>query len=159
MKQDDNVPTFGRNEMPAELAAQLLERYTADEVAPGDELTPERLEVLAVLAEECGETVQRVTKILRFGLRVNPWTKRHNRTALEMELGDIVAATAILESQGVVSLCRIIAFADAKLAAFRAKDGRLQHASADGVDALDMITEAVGPWCTQTAGSSTSWSN
>lgn len=55
-------------------------------------LTPNEAERLAILAEECGEAIQIIGKILRHGYE--SWhpkdsAKRSNRSLLERELGDI----------------------------------------------------------------------
>lgn len=62
-------------------------------------LTPAELERLACLAEECGEVVQIVGKILRHGYESsNPFDIdcRTNRSLLEKEVGDIQVALARL---------------------------------------------------------------
>lgn len=122
----DLCPTVpDRNHLPPELAAQILERDAQIREQP---LTEAIREILTLLVEECCEVGQRVTKILRFGLTVNPWTGKHNRDTLEAELGDHLAAVAILRHFGVVSDARILAYARAKLEALRVPDGRLRHA-------------------------------
>lgn len=60
-------------------------------------LKPAEAELLAVLAEECGELVQAIGKILRHGLySVHPDTRVLNRTSLEREMGDVRAAMIML---------------------------------------------------------------
>ena len=62
-----------------------------------NELTAAEAELLACLAEECGEVVQAVGKILRHG-----YESRHpdggptNRESLERECGDILATLDLL---------------------------------------------------------------
>ena len=63
------------------------------------ELTAATRELLTILAEENAEVVQRCTKILRFDLRVNPWTGVHNRESLERELGDVLAIMGLLAAE------------------------------------------------------------
>lgn len=61
-------------------------------------LSPAQTERLAILAEECGEVIQLVGKILRFGLDshhpADPETK--NRDLLVSELTDVEAAIQLL---------------------------------------------------------------
>jgi NTP pyrophosphatase (non-canonical NTP hydrolase) len=67
-------------------------------------LWPSEAERLAKLAEECGEVVQVIGKILLHG-----WDSRHpdggptNRELLQMELGDIEAVSVLMETAGDVS--------------------------------------------------------
>jgi hypothetical protein len=69
------------------------------------ELRPEQLEALALLAEECGEVVHIIGKIMRHGLHSYDPTKLEsrpsNRELLVHEVGDLRAATAIAESVGL----------------------------------------------------------
>lgn len=63
------------------------------------ELTAAQTERLAILAEECAETIQMVNKILRFGWEsVHPFSKdqRTNRERLSDELRDVLTATLLL---------------------------------------------------------------
>lgn len=70
---------------------------------PHNELTPAQAERLAILAEECGEVIQIIGKILRHG-----YDSSHpinlggptNRQALEKELGDVRWAAKFMCSQG-----------------------------------------------------------
>lgn len=114
-----------KNHLPPELAAQILERDAQIRENP---LTEAQRELLAILAEECGEVIQRATKILRFGYTVNPWSGHHNRETLEAELGDLFAVVRILHARGEVDWVKVVGHAEAKLAAFKRKDGRLRHA-------------------------------
>lgn len=126
----------GEHHLPAELAAQLLER----EAALGEpELHPVVRELLEILAEECAETIQRVTKILRFGFtkilrfgfRVNPWTGEHNRGTLELEFGDVTAIGKLLIDAGAMRGDVVIKNMRAKLRALGRRDGRLRSAVVD----------------------------
>lgn len=54
-------------------------------------LAPDQSERLALLAEECGEAVQAIGKVLRHGFA--SW---NNRGDLEKEIGDIFAAALLL---------------------------------------------------------------
>ncbi len=56
---------------------------------------PLSIETLALMAEECGEVVQRIGKILRWGWEADfeGTTQQHK---LETELGDILAGIALL---------------------------------------------------------------
>lgn len=63
-----------------------------------NKLSPAEAERLALLAEECGEVIQVVGKILRHGYESyhpdNPSIS--NRQLLEKEIGDVRAAVSIL---------------------------------------------------------------
>lgn len=64
-------------------------------------LTEAEAERLALLAEECGEVVMAIGKILRHGYEsVNPLSRatqpRTNREALTLEAGDLLAAIDLL---------------------------------------------------------------
>lgn len=60
-------------------------------------LTEAEAEVLALLAEECSEVVQAVTKILRHGLlSEHPATGERNIEALSRETGQVLAVIDIL---------------------------------------------------------------
>ena len=64
-----------------------------------NKLTHAEIERLALLAEECGEVIQAVSKILRHGYEsYNPLdtNKETNRTLLEKELGDLQEAKRIM---------------------------------------------------------------
>jgi NTP pyrophosphatase (non-canonical NTP hydrolase) len=66
-------------------------------------LTPAELERLAILAEEAGEIVQAVNKIIRHGYEsYNPNIPGAptNREDLEREIGDFTAALQSLVNQG-----------------------------------------------------------
>lgn len=80
------------------------DRDTRSEYAPygttvPPNLSPAQFERLSLLSEELGEAVQAVGKILRHGLNStnpdgNPYVT--NAMALELELGDILAAVELL---------------------------------------------------------------
>lgn len=58
-----------------------------------NQLTPAEAERLAVLAEECGEVIQAVGKILRHGYESShPDGGPTNRRTLEREIGDVLYA-------------------------------------------------------------------
>lgn len=75
------------------------------------------LELLALLGEECGEVMQRIGKIIRWG-----WDATFEGTTqqakLESELGDILAALLIGEYNGKLVLAKVISAANAKLTKF-----------------------------------------
>ena len=76
------------------------------------------VERLALLAEELGEAVQVIGKILRHGLdNYNPYdnTKTTNQELLQKELGDVYAAIVLLEKYGVVDRSRIKEYSKDKL--------------------------------------------
>lgn len=76
-----------------------------------NKLTPAETERLALLAEECGEVVQIIGKTLRHGYEsTNPVTGDGvtNRTKLELELGDIMAALRLMDMREDVELDRVL---------------------------------------------------
>lgn len=84
---------------------------------PFNRLSPADAELFAPLAEECGEVVQVVGKILRHGVESHhprDRKKRTNRTLLEKELGDVRAAMILLCEAGVVNKQRVHGYADLK---------------------------------------------
>jgi len=82
-------------------AADGLSDLTAVVSQHFNQLTPAEAERLALLAEECGEVIQAIGKILRHG-----YESRHpdggptNREMLERELGDVYAAMDMLSDAG-----------------------------------------------------------
>lgn len=55
-----------------------------------NKLTPAELERLALLAEECGEVIQAINKIIRHGYEsFHPDHDENNRYDLEKECGDV----------------------------------------------------------------------
>ena len=64
-------------------------------------LTLAQIERLAMLAEECGEVVQAVGKILRHGYHSgSPFGGPSNRVHLERELGDVRSLIAMMFAAG-----------------------------------------------------------
>lgn len=87
-------------------------------------LTPAAAEALALLAEECGETLQVIGKTLRHGLySTHPDGGPDNRGLLEQEVGDVKAAVEILVRLGILRADNIDAARLAKLA----RVGRYLH--------------------------------
>lgn len=66
-----------------------------------NEIDPKDREALLILAEECAEVVQAVSKIMRFGIN-NTWNGKTARQDLEMELGDVRAMIDILLEREVI---------------------------------------------------------
>lgn len=92
-------------------------------------LDPEAAELLAVLAEECGEVVQRIGKVLRHGLESrNPYTGTCNRESLTDELTDVFTVTRLLHGLGVVHMGQIELGMPAKLERL-ARPGMLHHST------------------------------
>ena len=64
--------------------------------------------LLTILAEECNEVAQRVSKALRFGIsEVHPDTainpdQLNNAKRIAQEMGDLIGAWEMLEHEGVV---------------------------------------------------------
>jgi hypothetical protein len=70
-----------------------------------NELTPAEIERLALLAEECAETIQIIGKIIRHGYQSTHPKDRdgpNNRAMLQFELGDIDAAISLMTEAGDV---------------------------------------------------------
>ena len=87
-----------------------------------NELTLKQVEYLAVLAEECGETVQAIGKILRHGLlSFSPYDSEcvTNKGHLEKEIGNLVASIGYLVPACGLSLPAIDASARSKLIELR----------------------------------------
>jgi NTP pyrophosphatase (non-canonical NTP hydrolase) len=83
-----------------------------------NKLTPWEAERLACLAEECGEIIQVIGKVLRHGY--DDWspfddTKTTNRQNLERELGDLSAVCQQMEKGGDISSLPITQAHKAKL--------------------------------------------
>ncbi len=83
----------------AELALKKLAEAEERELAaiglPG--LTAAEMERLAMLAEECGEVVQAVGKVLRHGYQsASPFGGPVNRVALEREIGNVRAVVGLM---------------------------------------------------------------
>ncbi len=85
-------------------------------------------EVLTLLIEECAEVIQRCTKNKRIGIRSNPWTGKHNRDQLELELGDVSAAVRILHCMEALDMDQVEVYREQKVQALRQPDGRLRVA-------------------------------
>ena len=84
-----------------------------------NQLTPAQAELLALLAEECGECIQAIGKILRHGYAsANPLlaSPTNNADALAKEMGDVRAAMILLCDAGPVSKEQVHFNADLKLA-------------------------------------------
>ena len=82
-----------------------------------NELTPAQAERLALLAEEAGETVQAIGKILRHGMDSDNRGQmpNTNRVNLAAEIGDFFAAVTLLVDAGDLSRSLIDAAMEAKL--------------------------------------------
>jgi NTP pyrophosphatase (non-canonical NTP hydrolase) len=86
---------------------------------PFNQLTPAQAERLALLAEECGELIQAIGKVLRHGYEsVNPFAPEMgtNRDMVERECGDVRYAMIALCEAGDLSKEVIHAQADCKRA-------------------------------------------
>ena len=82
-----------------------------------NKLTPAETERLAILAEECAEVIQVVSKILRHGYAdAAPDVPVHteNRVHLEKEMGDVRYAMIAMCEAGDTSKENIHAYADDK---------------------------------------------
>ncbi len=79
---------------------------------------PLSIELLALLSEECGETTQRNSKIMRWGWDAN-FEGTTQRDKLESELGDILAATVLLIHNKLITEDGLILAMQSKLKKFR----------------------------------------
>lgn len=79
-------------------------------------LTPAQVERLAILAEECGETVQAAMKVIRRGFnRKHPRKPGpNNRGHLEEEIGNVLNAIEMLVEAGDVRSKKIKASLESK---------------------------------------------
>ncbi len=80
-------------------------------------LTAAQLERLTCLSEECGEVIQAVSKIIRFGFDSrNPKDpgKGTKKTGLEIELGDLLHIVDMLTDNGDLSHSSILLSASMK---------------------------------------------
>jgi NTP pyrophosphatase (non-canonical NTP hydrolase) len=108
---------------------------------PFNGLEPLEAEVLSHLAEEAGEAVQAVTKILRHGIdSYHPATLVANRDGLAKEIGDFQALTQCLVALGLVSMERIEHFEDEKLAVL---DNFWHHGAVEVLDDLVVVHRIV----------------
>ena len=81
-------------------------------------LPPDQAEAFALLAEECGELVHIIGKILRHGFPSHhPITDESNVDLFHKEVGDVMAALRIAEVQGLLRWGAVIAARDRKLLA------------------------------------------
>ena len=69
-------------------------------------LTPGEMERLAIIAEECGEVVQAVGKIIRHGYE-SDFVGPTNREQLEKELGDVLYAINLMAKKKDINLSRV----------------------------------------------------
>lgn len=138
---------FGKNELPPELAAQILEREAAAAV-PGrgrPDLDPAVLELLDFTSEECAEAIQAASKVKRFGLDENPYTGVTNRESLEHELGDVVAGMAALCALDVIDLKRVVGYGEEKFESMCTSSERLSESTRALLDRLlDRLADKLG---------------
>lgn len=79
-------------------------------------LSPEQAEALALLAEECAEVIQAITKIQRHGLwSEHPESGEPNQHTLKREIGDLMAALRICEVQRLIEWGSVVGARDKKL--------------------------------------------
>jgi NTP pyrophosphatase (non-canonical NTP hydrolase) len=73
-------------------------------------------EVMAILAEECAEVIQAISKCNRFGMdNFKPGKPKTNRQHLEEEVGDLVAMVDIMMDLGIISVAAVDFAAVAKV--------------------------------------------
>lgn len=65
-------------------------------------------ELLTILMEECGEVIQRASKIIRFG------ADKDNVEAFEKELGDLQCMIDLCQEYDLISFSQVDEFAEAK---------------------------------------------
>ncbi|MDD2748647.1 hypothetical protein [Acidithiobacillus thiooxidans] len=91
------------------------EQLDMGKMEPFNRLTPAEAERLALLAEECGEVVQAVGKILRHGYEsVHPDGGPTNRESLTRECGDVYHAIWRLIGAGDIDGNEMSQWADDK---------------------------------------------
>ena len=74
------------------------------------------IEALVVLAEECAEVIQAVTKIQRFGMEtVNPLNNISNIESLTTECGDLSAMLLLIRRMGIIDQDPMLRAAEAKM--------------------------------------------
>jgi NTP pyrophosphatase (non-canonical NTP hydrolase) len=61
-----------------------------------------KIEALIIMQEECGEVVQSIAKIFRFGMN-DVYQEISNKERLEKEVGDLLCMVDILIERGVIS--------------------------------------------------------
>jgi hypothetical protein len=66
-------------------------------------LTPYQEECLTILMEECGETVQEICKIFRFGIHnaSHHAPDKSHLECLQQEMGDLLAMIELVKSSGI----------------------------------------------------------
>lgn len=90
---------YGSYDAVKQVQALILENERLRRLQPFNGLSPAEAERLALLAEELGEAVQSVGKVLRHGYESHhPYGYKPgtNRGQLEMELGDVKAAVDMM---------------------------------------------------------------
>lgn len=59
--------------------------------------------LLVILAEECNEVAQRVTKSLRFGIdEIQPGDNKNNAERIKYELNDLLAIVEMLQKEKIL---------------------------------------------------------
>lgn len=82
-----------------------------------NKLSPAHAETLALLAEECAEVIQVISKIQRHGMESHhPVTQAQNYDSLQREVGDIMAALRLAETYQLIDWGRVIQARDSKIA-------------------------------------------
>ncbi len=80
-----------------------------------NKLSPAEIERLALLAEECGEVVQVIGKILRHGYEsYHPNGHSSNRELLTNELGDLYAAIKMMTDTDDLKMIEVLDAAEDK---------------------------------------------
>jgi hypothetical protein len=110
-------------------------------------LAPHQAEALALLAEECGEVIHLIGKVLRHGLEsCHPDGGECNRVLLGQEVGDALAAVRIAEACGVINPDEVSQAVDRKL---RSVTRYLHHVSPMVVNAIAERTRTAPSGLTQ----------
>jgi len=93
----------GITEKEKEILGKLLKKHGSNRTEHFNGLSEAEQERLSILAEECGEVVQIVGKILRHGYEsFNPddTFKTTNRSLLTKEIGDVAFITSFMVANG-----------------------------------------------------------
>ncbi len=114
--------------IPSSVERQAAEMERGPMAEHYNRLTPEQLERLALLAEECAEVIKAVMKIQRHGYESRNPTIAYslsNRQALAQEIGHVRAAISLLCDAGDVNSGLTLLSRDEKLGSVQ---GWLHHA-------------------------------
>ena len=112
MQRDTRIPRHA-------LLLQVLPRTEGDDMTAETHfngLSPADAEALTLISEECAEVIQAIAKIQRHGLwSEHPESRIPNWSALQREVGDLLAALRVGEVQRLLDWGNVIGHRDRKL--------------------------------------------